>query len=65
LAPSYPKAAACARFIGTLRIPAFIHERRYIVMMNTNDDSNYREHVNSRPAALLTRSNGIDVANVP
>ncbi|CAK9260012.1 unnamed protein product [Sphagnum jensenii] len=66
LAPSCPRAAvACAQFAGTLRILTFIHKHRHIVMMNTNDDNNYRVHVNSRPAALLTRFDGVTVAGVP
>ncbi|CAK9864477.1 unnamed protein product [Sphagnum jensenii] len=66
LASSYLRAAAAyARFVGTLRILAFIHKCKHIVMMNTNDDSDWRVHVNSRLAALLTRSNGVDVTSVP
>jgi hypothetical protein len=33
-------------------------------MMNIDDDSNCRVHVNLRLAALLTRSDGVDVADV-
>jgi len=58
-------AVACVRFAGTLRIPTFIHERRHIVMMNTNDNNDCWVHVNLRSAALLTRSDGVDVASVP
>jgi hypothetical protein len=50
--------------VGTLKIPAFIHERKHIIMMNTNDDNDCRVHVNLRPATLLTRSDGMDVAGV-
>jgi hypothetical protein len=34
-------------------------------MMNIDDDNDYRVHVNSRPTALLTRFDGVDVAGVP
>jgi hypothetical protein len=34
-------------------------------MMNTNDNNDYWVHVNSQPAALLTRSDGVDVVGVP
>ncbi len=66
LALSCPRVAtARAQFVDTLRIPTFIHKRMHIVMMNTDDDSDCRVHVNSRPAALLTHSDGVDVAGIP
>jgi hypothetical protein len=34
-------------------------------MMNTNDNNDYQVHVNSESAALLTRSDGVNVVNVP
>ena len=58
-------AAARARFAGTLWIPASIHERKHMVMINTDEDTECRVLVNSRPVALLTRSDGVDVAGVP
>ena len=65
LASSCARAAAtCARFAGTLRLPTYIHERKHIVMMNTDDDIDCRVHVNSRLAVLLTRSDGVDVVGV-
>ncbi len=57
--------AACAQFVDTLRISAFIHECRHIGMMNTDDDNDCRVHVNSRPAVLLTCSDGVNVVDVP
>jgi len=58
-------AVAYAQFAGTLRIPAFMHERRHIVMMNIDDDSDRLVHVNSQPVALLTRFDGVDIVGVP
>ncbi len=37
----------------------------HIVMMNTNDNSNYQVHVNLQLAALLARSDGVNIVNVP
>jgi hypothetical protein len=34
-------------------------------MMNTDDDTDCQVHVNSRPAALFTHSDGVNVADVP
>jgi hypothetical protein len=34
-------------------------------MMNTDDNSDCRVHVNSRSAALLTRFDGVDISGVP
>ncbi|CAK9220535.1 unnamed protein product [Sphagnum troendelagicum] len=63
LASSYPRVAV--RFVGTLRLPAFIHECKHIVMMNTDDDNNCRVHVNLRLAVLLTYYDGVDGDGVP
>lgn len=56
---------AIAQFAGTLSMFASIHECKHMVMMNIDDDRDYRQLVNSRPATLLTHSNGVDVASVP
>jgi len=34
-------------------------------MINTDDDNDYRVHVNSQPVALFTYSDGVDIAGVP
>jgi len=38
-----------------------VHQHRHIIMVNTDDDSDCQVHVNSRPAALLTRFDGVDI----
>jgi hypothetical protein len=34
-------------------------------MTNTDDDNDYRVQANSRPVVLLTRSDGVNVVDVP
>ncbi len=44
---------------------AFIHERRHMVLMKVSDDSDCLAVVNSQPAMLFTRSDGVEVTGVP
>ncbi|CAK9233954.1 unnamed protein product [Sphagnum troendelagicum] len=57
--------ATLARFDGTVITLASIQERKHIVWINTDDDNDCLAVVNSCPAMLFTRSDGVDVVGVP
>ena len=49
------------RSTGTFITPAFIQERKHMVLIKMSVDNDWRAVVNSRPAMLFTRSDGVDV----
>ena len=50
---------------GKMMICAFIHEGRHMDLMKISDDSDCLAVVNSRPAMLFTRSDGVEVVELP
>jgi hypothetical protein len=56
---------ALAQFNGTLITLMSIQERKHIIWINTDEDNDYLTVVNSCPATLFMRSDGVNVTGVP